>query len=316
MAPFLFCNIAWMKSYRGVRGDPPKGGGSYVAEHGTGTEVHNFNDRNGVVRGYVQVTGTINLQRLGGTEEAKELRDVTVVWVAPSPLGSVIVGYYYHATVLKEKLWDSRFPEREYNVTAEPRYCHLLPIDKRTFQIPRGPGGMGQSNVWYADNQGARFIKNVSAYLKTGGTVIRTKKAARLARSSFPRNSDPLVRQKNEEKAILSVTKYFSSLGFTVKSFEKDNLGWDLQAYLANGKYLRLEVKGLSGKSIAAELTPNEFYHTQKYQDSYRICVVTNALQTPNLFVFSYTPDHHKWEDKDGRVLRIEKVIGARIFAG
>jgi hypothetical protein len=305
-----------MKSYRGIRGDPPKGGGSYIAEHGTGSEVHNFNDRNGVVRGFVQVKGTINLQRLGASEGAKELRGVTVVWIAPSPLGNVIIGYYYHATVLKEVFWDSRFPERGYNVTAEPQYCHLLPIDKRTFQIPRGSGGMGQSNVWYADNQAARFFKNVSAFLKTGQMTIRTKKRGRHGRSSFPRNPDPLLRLKIEEKAILSVTKYFSSLGFTIRSFEKDNLGWDLQAYLANGKYLRLEVKGLSGQSIVAELTPNEFYHMQKHQDSYRICVVTNALQKPNLFVFSYSPDHHRWEDKDGRGLRIDKIIGARIFAG
>ena len=30
MSPILFCNIAWMKSYRGIQGDPPKGGGNTV----------------------------------------------------------------------------------------------------------------------------------------------------------------------------------------------------------------------------------------------------------------------------------------------
>ena len=120
MAPILFCNIAWMKNYKGIRGDPPRGGGSFVTENGTGSERQNFNYKDGIVRGYVQVTGSINIQRLGASQEAKQVKNVTVVWVANSTFGTVIVGWYLNATVLKTKepKIDSRFRDRDYNIIA------------------------------------------------------------------------------------------------------------------------------------------------------------------------------------------------------
>jgi hypothetical protein len=312
--PILFCNIAWMKYYRGLRGDIPTGGGSYIAEHGTGSEIHNFNDKDNVIKGFVMIKegGSINIQRLGAKDDAEELNDVTVVWVAPSPLGNVIVGWYLQSTVLKNMKKDSRFNDRAYNIIAKPQNSFLLPINKRTFQIPRGAGGMGQSNIWYAEKQPKEFIENVLAYIKSDGELIVKKN--RIGRTkSYGRNSDPLKRQRVEEKAILVISKYFTSLGYEVQSFEKDNLGWDLQAHLGDKQFLRLEVKGLSGDSILIELTPNEFANMEKYSSSYRICVVTNTLQKPNIYIFSYSPDHRNWEDDKGNVLRIQKIVSARM---
>ena len=313
MRPLLFCNTAWMKHYQGLRGDIPKGGGSYVVEHGTGSEIYNFAERKGSMRGYVQVTGTIHLERLGAAIDDEELKGVTVVWVAPSPLGNVIVGYYDNATVFREIKKDPNFQDHDVNVIADAKHCHLIPVDMRTFEIPRGRDGMGQSNIWYADNISSKFIGDVRSYLKNPGRLLPARRPSRRKNPTRGRQSDPLKRLEVEKKAITAVIRYFSRLGYTVTSYEKDNLGWDLQASLNTDKYLRLEVKGLSGSFSAVELTPNEFENMQTHASTYRVCVVSNALRKPNVAVFSYSPEQRKWEDNNVNALVIHKIIGARL---
>lgn len=183
----------------------------------------------------------------------------------------------------------------------------------RTFQIPRGRGGMGQPNVWYASNDSNQFKDEVVAFLKSDGTSARHIHRTRRKGLLFGRNADPLLRQRIERKAILAVSRYFTKLGYTIASFEKDNLGWDLQAHLSSEKSLRLEVKGLSGDFTAAELTPNEFYNMQKYSSSYRICIVADTLRKPRISVFSYSPELNRWEDGNRHFLRIRKVVSARL---
>ena len=62
-----------------------------------------------------------------------------------------------------------------------------------------------------------------------------------------------------------------------VNSFEKDNVGWDLEA-VKNKEKLLIEVKGLSGNEVVSELTPNEYAQMKNNIVNYRICLVTNAL--------------------------------------
>jgi len=313
MKPILFCNIAWMRNYQGARGDKPIGGGSYVKENGTGSEVHNFNPKDGVIKGFVQVKKTINLQRLGADKKARLLEDVTVVWLASSPLrGTFIVGWYLHATLCAGKKTDPRFHYRQYNITAKSRNCYLLPIDRRTFEIPRGLGGVGESNVWYAENKPVRFFKDILSYIRSKGKIVKARRRIHPFAGGW-RNRDPLKRQKVEAKAIRAVYRHFTSLGYQVKSFEKDNLGWDLQAHLNERNFLRLEVKGLSGEFILTELTPNEYRNMERHYDTYRICVVSKALRNPIISIFAYSPDHDNWEDDNGNVLDIQKIVSARI---
>ena len=313
MKPILFCNVAWMKHYRGIKGDPPKSSASYVREHGTGSERHNFNPTGGTMRGFVQVKGTINLQRLGGSADDESLEGVTVVWVAPSPLGGTyIVGWYRNATVYKQLKCDHRAPERDYNITAAPKDCVLVPVDRRVYSIPRGKGGIGQSCVWFAAGQQLRFFGEVNSYIRSGGTKVPIQ-ARREGRRSFARNSDPLLMQKVEENAIRASDRHYRKIGYTIKSVEKDNCGWDLEAYLNHKLHMRIEVKGLSGSNVGIEFTPNEFRQMKRFRDSYRICVATDALKKPLLYVFSYSPDSNRWEDLEGRELRIEKIIAARM---
>jgi hypothetical protein len=51
------------------------------------------------------------------------------------------------------------------------------------------------------------------------------------------------------------------------------------------------------------------------YLDSYRICVVTNALTRPRLEVFAYSHDSRGWEGADGRVLNLQEIIAVRCTA-
>jgi len=71
----------------------------------------------------------------------------------------------------------------------------------------------------------------------------------------------------------------------------------------------------LSGSQIVVDLTPNEYAAMRAYQESYRVCVVTNALTAPYLEVFSYSPDSRQWESPERRVLNIQEIIAARCSA-
>jgi hypothetical protein len=107
---------------------------------------------------------------------------------------------------------------------------------------------------------------------------------------------------------------YFTRLVYRVESFERDNLGWDLNAVLGK-RDLKLEVKGLSGSQIVVFLTPNEYVAMGKYRESYRVCVVPNTLTEPYLEVFAYSPDSRQWESPQRRILNIQEVIAARCSA-
>ena len=75
----------------------------------------------------------------------------------------------------------------------------------------------------------------------------------------------------------------------------------------------RIEVKGLSGRSILVELTPNEFSKMKKHHKTYQLCVVTNTLGDPHLSVFSHSEDQNKWQDENGHTLKIKPFTGARM---
>lgn len=49
--PLLIFRIGWMVTYQGL--DEIQGGGSYVAEHGTGGEMLNFREEGGRFYGFV-----------------------------------------------------------------------------------------------------------------------------------------------------------------------------------------------------------------------------------------------------------------------
>lgn len=327
--PMVFLRIGWMERYQGLTvGDAITGGGAFVAEQGYGHEICNFADHSGLVYGYARpprgsgdelLAPRLNINRLGASSHDDKVEGILALWVASSPdtHENVIVGWYKNATVYRNSQIPSNDSGRTYKgnvldfyVTARSEDSYLLPRDERLFQVPRGSGGMGQANVWYSDDQNlhSAFRQSVLEYVQTRELPRRKPDESDLP----PRQPDPLLRARVEQAAISTTTDYYRRLSYIVDSKEQDNVGWDLEAVRDRTKLL-LEVKGLSGSHLVIELTPNEYAKMQEHRDSYRICVVTNALTAPQLAIFSFSRDTGRWEDQDrGRPLHIAEQVAAR----
>jgi 5-methylcytosine-specific restriction enzyme A len=155
----LFCNIGWMDFYQGLKGDSISRGGAYN-KHSIGHEVCNFSDDNGSVYGYVQANSQIKLEKLGGSPSDEYIDGITVVWTAgPPDGGTAVVGWYVNATVFRHAQNIARpTPARKrdgallYRLKASYADTFLIPAKERSTLIPRRvKGGIGQSNIWYAD---------------------------------------------------------------------------------------------------------------------------------------------------------------------
>lgn len=316
--PILFCNVGWMENYNGQSiDDKLKGGGTYVIEQGRGGETCNFTEYRGVFYGFVQpVQNTIRIEKIGANVTDEKISGVTVVWTAKRPKGgTVVVGWYKNATIYrkfqkfdKRSLTHKRNDVGGYWIKCKTGNQKLLPVDERIFGIPRGgEGEMGKSPIWYADSEKMRgFIKSVKKLI-----------AGRFESPSAKRSKsvDPERNLKVERAAIKEVVKYFEKkLGYTIRSVEKDNLGWDLEAAKENIN-LHIEVKGLSGAGLAVELTPNEYLAFFDKSDCYRLCIVNNALTSPSLKICRYSIEANDWivEGGEGASLVIAEKKGASI---
>jgi hypothetical protein len=327
--PMVFLRVGWMNRYQGITGDDTiSSGGAYVAEHGFGHEIFNYQPFQNVVYGYVQPPGgkgqwenaKIKLTRIGVSADDKSVSGVLAVWVATSPSGGAfVVGWYRNATVYRD--WQPppsgsvrRHSDADcgYYVTASGEDAILLPPDERVFSIPQqGKGEFGQSNIWYADipAQHQQLRLNVLRYVAS-----RRLPNVPQPGGSAPHQPDPLLRQRVEQIAVETTAAYFTRLGYRVESVEQDNVGWDLNAVLGK-RDLKLEVKGLSGSQSAVDLTPNEYAAMREYRESYRVCVVTHARTQPCLEVFAHSPDSRQWESPERRILNIQEIIAARCSA-
>jgi len=324
----LFLNTGWMDFYKGLSdNDTITGGGKHVDSMGWGGEIYNFQPFENRMYGYVQPfidrkhdnPSTIKLEKIGSTVDDQYLHGVTVIWTASDPNngGTYIIGWYKNATVYRYYQRPPANSKRKYKkeilgyyVTAKRKDALLLPNDERIVRIKRKTRNwMGQSNVWYADNN-PEFVAKAKAYVFEG--IIPVEPKTEKGRKGSTRQSDPLKRLEVEKKAILYVTKYFERLGYVVQSFEKDNVGWDLTA--TNDKtQLKLEVKGLSGTVLATELTPNEFMHLKKDTKFYRLCIASNILTKPDLKIFFFSKDINAWTTDEGIILKFQEVISVKI---
>jgi hypothetical protein len=326
--PMVLFRVGWMDHYRGVTaGDRITGGGSFVAENEFGHEMFNFQPVAGRVYGYVQPTvteerwsdATINLSKIARAATGDSLPGVLAVWVATlKGRGGFVVGWYRNATVYRQMQpappgSNRRHGSEDFGYFASAR-CEdavLLPDHERVYRVPQATaGGFGKSNVFFA-NDPAKHQRLRAGLLR----YIETRRVPRASEQEAARQPDPLLRQQVEKAAIRETVRHFRRLGYAVGSVERDNVGWDLNAVNAV-RELRLEVKGLSGSDAVVDLTPNEYRAMRQHRDSYRVCVVTNALTDPSLEVFAYSRETSRWESPAGRVLAVEEIVAARCSAG
>ncbi|MDU6339838.1 MAG: hypothetical protein E6583_00740 [Clostridium sp.] len=181
----LFCNIAWMKEYRGVTdNDTPVNGGSYVDDTNNAHEAYNFDkitfdDDNKKVPyclGFFETKCTngesrnqLHIEKIDDNvdENIEAIDDVLVVWCAKGETNDFtsVVGWYKNATVYRyyQELEFSNGFIQDYNVLAKAKDCILLPLNVRSrrtmWWVPRvakknGPSyGFGQANVWFANEK-------------------------------------------------------------------------------------------------------------------------------------------------------------------
>lgn len=330
-SPVLVCNIGWMDQYQGIRrGDNITGGGSYIREKGYGDEIYNFLSHRGIVYGSVYPVPHefINIQKLESKPGDERADGVTVIWCAKRPEvgGSYVVGWYRNASVYSEwqkppagskRLIPGKKQECGFYVKAKAKDALCLDKDERLLRVPRGIGGLGNSNIWFPEltSVGQKFLKSASSLLKNGH--IKSPKRKFKKSKSGGWQSDVAKREKIERLAMDAVGKWYARQGYDVSSVANQNLGWDLEAVIKSGSkksILKIEVKGLSGNKVYAELTPNEFTHMQLYSETYRLCVVTNAQQLSRQIIhrFGFSIDTGKWHDQTGTVLNVVKRTGAR----
>lgn len=321
MEPMIFLNTAWMERYEGLSGNDKKihGGGSYVEKYGYGGEIFNFKKIEGKVYGYAQPGGLNNLRRLGSGEDDHFIDNVLIIFTAAhKDGGTYIVGWYKGATFFKDyqntKLKERKFKNEYigYYAVTNSENATLLSVDER-FSFPLIPrrikGGMGQSNVWYADSdEMLGFRKDVLKHIEKL-EKIKSKRSHKI----FSREVDAQAKKKIENIAIKEVTREYTDRGFIVTSHESENLGWDLEA-IHKKITLRIEVKGLSGQNVFVEITPNEYKNMNDYQESYRLCVVTKCLVNPIIHVFSYSSERNTWLNEEGDELIIDQIISAKCY--
>jgi len=324
---YLICNTGWMESYQGNRkSDQISGGGSFVSEEGTGHEVCNFHVHRGKVYGYVQPArgqrsasaGSIKLESIVGgnaSSDDEHVENVLVIWTATRPEGgTVVVGWYNNATVFREyqnfkspPALHSKNGLEGYRIQASSQDAKLLSIDERTIPVPRQTkGGMGQSNVWYGNSDlGEALAKEVEALVKGKPKRQKIKRT---------RGTNPQHNAKVEKAAVDLVWKYYENLGYELTSVEKDNVGWDLEAS-QNKTKLKIEVKGLSGKSANIELSPNEYIAFSENHRRYRLAIVTEALTSPKLYICLYSQESQSWHvaNESTATVNIMEKVAAQV---
>ncbi|MDX4973927.1 protein NO VEIN domain-containing protein [Myroides odoratimimus] len=325
MKKIIFFNIGWMERYQGLKGDGIQGGGKHIENEGWGGEVFNFKNQKGICYGYVQpkissngdaFSSIIKIDRLEAGLTDDSIDDVLVVFTSKDPInkGTRVIGWYKNATVYRESKFlrgKARVFEGNnlpYFVKAKVEDTFLLPVDSRIEKVPRGKNGMGQSNVWYCEENDI-FRKRILKIVSEGGKI----KASKRGKVSI----DVDKRQKVERNAIDHVSNYYAILGYDVFSVEKDNVGWDLEVIKGKEKLL-VEVKGLSNEFISVDFTSNEY---EKMSDKlnraqYRIAVVSNALNKErDFYLFNYSNESSNWVCQlTKKTINIDEKVSARLF--
>lgn len=325
-APIVFVNIGWMVKYNGVSSnDPTLGGHGYLKNNKLGHESWNFAPLRGHVYGYVPGSASFNLKKLGATSSVDHVDNVTVVWIARNPRNGVtyVVGWFDRARVYSNREHISLARKGgvtvNYQIEAAEDNAQLLEVEQRLFVIPteKKVGNLGQSPIWYGGTD--LFRELTRAYIRKGSIPLTTKVA-----KGSPQQPDPDARKKIELAAIRHATQFYrSKLGGsrTVHSVEKDGVGWDLNVTAANGEMLKVEVKGLSGSNVIVELTPNEYKQmcSNENRQDYIVYIVTDADSSnarSHIFYHdkeSSNRDNLVWVSGDGRSLKIDERIGARL---
>lgn len=307
MNHYIFLRIAWMKHYKGVTiDDIPRGAGSYVDEYEDGGEVYNFYPNRGSYYGYARVSRgrSLDLAHFGADEQDEFIDDITIVLFARNPEtgGQFIVGWYKKARLYRSVQSGNN---KDYNFKTLVKNGTLVKHTNRIFPVE----GPGQTNVWYPKYyKDSQFFKTLAAYINNPGSYKPKRKKRKKVSGGWQMDAEK--RKKVEIAAMDAVAAYFEDRNYEVAYREKENLGWDLEAYLGN-QTLLLEVKGLSNDFSCVDFTPNEYQKSKAKKNNYRICVLSNALsKNKKLDIFYW--EKNGWISNENKSLKAQEIISAR----
>lgn len=98
---------------------------------------------------------------------------------------------------------------------------------------------------------------------------------------------DPETNRKIERAGINVAKRYYSRLGWSVRSVERENRGYDLCCQ-KDDRELHVEVKGAAGSVLAFTLTRKE--HVCAFKDKqFELCFVASARDRPEITTMSGT---------------------------
>lgn len=321
----IMCNVAWMREYQGITDDDyPINGGEFIEQNGYGHEVLNFKRNGNYVYGYVQArNGTIEISRL--YEDADEyVEHVLVIWRARSTEGSVVIGWYKDARVYRNEREPNRLRFFNYDgVRYRPGWhirvrrsdATLIPPIERTFAVPVTHKGFGsQTFVSYLQQNNPevnQFKRQLLQYIERveAGDYSPPHRGDR-------QHIDQDTKLLIEKNAVDAAMEHYSTHGYDVTSVESEKIGYDLLATKGTNR-LYIEVKGTctaNATSVTVGLTPNEYRMSKKAKKKYRICIVCNALESPELNEFVWKEADECWfDDRTLRKLKIQELTSANL---
>lgn len=327
----VFLHIGWGKKYNKGGIDEITSNHKYVEENRIGGESSNFRDIDGYYYGYAPVShGAVELGHFGEDNAEEYVDGVTIVWTATAPkkfrkkglTNRRVVGWYQNATVYRHLRNDIKEHGEGYIARCKVEDAVLLPATERTFCIPtilEGNDGFPANVVasWFPydkDEEQKAFAREVLEYIKQTNAEIDAGDRVNGARGGGRGKSTPEHRRNVELAAMDKVKGYYLKKGYDVQDVSAKNKGWDMEATKGD-KTLILEIKGVGGSAIAAELTPNE-YMMMKKERQFHLCIVTSALKKkPKLHIFRKDAETGLWCCKQ-QTLKIKEKTGAVVSAG
>lgn len=314
MKKILLCRTAWMKNYNGRANiDIPRSGSKYIQENKTGGEIYNFKNVKGKSYAYFPYITDLAIQNLGADRNDDLIEGVTIVFCATHPIegGIRVVGWHKNAKIFRSEQSNSH--SEIFHSVTEYKNTVLIPEDDRVFKLPET---FGRSSLYYIalHPHKRRLLEKLEKYIKEGGKLKLPRKRVK-NKSTRARQPDINKRIKVEQTAVKIATKYYEDRYGTdcVSSVEKDNKGWDLEVRTGNTK-INIEVKGLSGRDLIVELTPNEYKIFSDAKPNYQLFVVTEALsKKPVSKIYKFQTKGKMWVGNDGSLLKIIPVKSARL---
>lgn len=314
MKKILLCRIAWMKRYEGRANiDIPRSGAKWVKINKTGGEIYNFKNINGKVFANFPDISFAGIHNLGAKKDDEFIDNVLLVFCAKHPVegGIRVVGWYKNARIHGTyQMRNSHY----YHGIAKYKDAHLVPEDDRIFRLPET---FGRSSLYYITNhpEKKKLQNKLESYISSNGQLPKSKVVEKNG-NGFRRQFDQDKKILVEQNAIKIAKKFYGERygKQNVKSVEKENKGWDLEVRTKSIN-LKIEVKGLSGREVVVELTPNEYKIFKQGNSNYHLFVVTNALsKLPISRLYKYQSKNKLWVGNDYSVLKTKIVQSARLF--